>query len=542
MPDENLGAQQPDNGKKEAPPPAPSTGGRNSTVKVLILIVILAVALFAAHRSGLLPPLIGSHGSSESAEDLAPVLNRLSPDNSISSAGLLADIGRSPVDPSKVLFPAFEKSVLPDADKKPLSSPTGSMMSAGQPSAPDSGSPSAPGASRATAAKALETPVIVSRGPADAVTQEKPARKKKRAEAKAREATPERDKGDTAAAKPGEDSPPTPQAPEQAKVEDSGARQKEPPAAAAPQAKLQEPSDQAKPEQFQLPGSLLVKVQNYSGTFAKWGVMVILDDSEAMARKSKAWEPNKIGAAVTLVGKLPGVLTQGSKLAVRDFLCSKPDGSKKAATAPCPSHVLFDWADHPFKGLKEKLSSVNPGGHTNVCAAAAYAFKKDLAGLKDLAPRLLLVTSGSGKCTVKEVLHALDQRGGQVAVPLDVVAFAMAKKREGTYSALAKKGHGLFLRVEKPADVDEAVARYGKALKTKVLEKIEVKGEKAVFNPALEEEITLPPGSYTITLPLVAGLTASKRVIPNIRISSGEAKVLEVQVKKGKPVVRVGKK
>ncbi|MBI4964307.1 MAG: hypothetical protein HY913_13600 [Desulfomonile tiedjei] len=540
MPDQSQNSQQQPEDQKKAASPPPPPASRSSTVKILVSIVVLAAAFFAVYQSGLLHRFVGTQGPLGSAAELTPALNRLSPDNSISSAQLLADLGRSPVDPSKVLFPAFDKSAASDPDKKPKSCPPGSPASLAPPLGAESAVVPAPGPGT-SGAKAVETPVIVSRGPGEPAPQEKPGRKKRRGETKTQEAKAEPDKepkgGEATAVAPS-----GPQAGEQAKVEDGAAKQKEPAPQTAAQTKPPEPADQAKSEQFQLPGSLVVKVQNYSGTLAKWGLMVILDDSAAMGKKSKSWEPNKMGAASALVSRLPEAVTPGSRLAVRDFLCTKAEGTKKADAAPCMSHMLYDWADHPFKGLKEKLENINPGGQTNVCAAAAYAMKKDLTGLKDLAPRVLLLTSGSGKCTVKEVLHALDQRAGQGQTILDVIAFAMAKKREGTYSALAKKGRGLFLKVEKPADLDQTLARYGKTLKTKVFERIEIKGDKAVFNTALEEEITLPPGSYTITLPQVAGLAASKRTIPNVKISSGEAKVLEVQVKKGQPVLRAGKK
>jgi len=542
MPDKTQGNQQQQNPKNVASRPTKSGAARYLPVAVLVSIAILAAALFAAYRSGLLQRWAGSYGASQSAAELAPALNRLSPDNSISSAQLLAGLGRSPVDPSKVLFPAFEKSVPSDPDRRPKSCPPGTIASPATPSGQESGSvsqqpggPTPPGASRVGDAKPVETPVIVSRAPADSTPPERVARKKKTPATKAQEPKSE-------ASQEGTGGEASREASTESQAADSAAKRKEPPTAPPSQARLPDSTDQERPEQFQLPGSLLVKVQNYSGTFAKWGLMVILDDSAAMARKSKSWEPNKMAAASALVRRLSEAVTPGSRMAVRDFLCTKSDSGKKSAAAPCMSHTLYDWADHPFKGLKEKLDNINPGGQTNVCAAAAYALKKDLAGLKDLTPRILLVTSGSGKCTVKEVLHALDQRGGQDQATLDVIGFAMAKKREGTYSALAKKGHGLFLKVEKPADIDQALSRYGKALKTKVFDRIEVKGEKAVFHTAIEEEITLPPGSYTITLPPVAGLSPSKRTIPKIKVSSGEAKVLDIQVKKGQPVLRAGKK
>jgi hypothetical protein len=300
--------------------------------------------------------------------------------------------------------------------------------------------------------------------------------------------------------------------------------------------------DQKRPEQFQLPGSLVVKIQGYGGTTSKWALMVVLDDSHAMAKKTRTWQPNRLQTGVDFIVKLPDALPPNSRLAVRDFMCPQTDGSKKRPAGTCPSHMVFDWADNPFKGLKDKLQNVQPGGATDPCGAAAYAVRKDMAGMKNQIPRLLLVTSGAGKCSAKELLHALDDKTGNEHARVDVLALGMAKKRAAPYAAITRKSNGLLLKMDRPTDMDQVLARYGKVLKTKAREKIEVRSDKAVFTSALDEELTLPPGSYTITLPPVAGLDGSRRVIPNVKVGSGEAKVVEVPLKKGRAAARSGRK
>ena len=99
------------------------------------------------------------------------------------------------------------------------------------------------------------------------------------------------------------------------------------------------------------------------------GLMVILDDSVVMARKTKPWTPSRSQAAESFVAKLTGYLTPGSRIAVRDFLCKQSNGGKKQKETTCLSHMLYEWADSPFPGLKEKLARVSAGGHNNPCAA-----------------------------------------------------------------------------------------------------------------------------------------------------------------------------
>lgn len=183
------------------------------------------------------------------------------------------------------------------------------------------------------------------------------------------------------------------------------------------------------------------------------------------------------------------------------------------------------------------------GGRNNPCAAAAYSLKKDFGGIETLRPRIVIVTAGTTRCASKQVARAAKQYTGKDKIGVDVVGLGMRKKTQAGYSHVVDKTNGLLLTVDRPADVDSAISRYAKLLKTRTVEKIEVRGDHGgVFSVNPGEEITLPPGIYTAVLPVVAGLNPSKRSVPNIRIVSSEPKVLDVRIRKGKPIVRSMKK
>ena len=135
-----------------------------------------------------------------------------------------------------------------------------------------------------------------------------------------------------------------------------------------------EPFEADKEERFQLPGSLLVKIKDYEGSLTKWGIMVILDDSRYMARKTKSWSGGRSRTAATLVEKLPDVVTPGSKIAVRDFLCRK--STRKKSRGVCLSHMLYDWAGSPFNQLQETLERSDPAGWNNPVCGGRVRGKK----------------------------------------------------------------------------------------------------------------------------------------------------------------------
>lgn len=294
---------------------------------------------------------------------------------------------------------------------------------------------------------------------------------------------------------------------------------------------------EAKSQRFELPGSLMVAIKDYEGSVVKWGLMVILDDSVVMGKKSKTWSPTRSAVAASLVTKLPEILTPGSRLAVRDFMCSE-----KRDRGNCLSHLLFDWADAPYKDLTEKLKKLGPSGRTDPCAAAAYAMKKDMSGLGKLARRLLIVTSGSTKCNPREVFQALSQHKPKENITIDVVGLGIPRKTLRGYATLVQRANGIFLKADNPGEVERILSRYKKLLNRRAMEKVEVRGERAVLTVNPGEEITLAPGTYSVVLPLVASLKAAKRTISDVKIRSGETTAIEVKIRKGRPIVKTAKK
>jgi hypothetical protein len=84
-----------------------------------------------------------------------------------------------------------------------------------------------------------------------------------------------------------------------------------------------------------------------------------------------------------------------------------------------------------------------------------------------------------------------------------------------------------------------ALSRAGKLLKTRTMEKIEVRGEREC-STSVEEEFTLPRDLYRSSTDS-RGLNPSKRIVLMFG-SVRQTNVLDVRIKKGKPVIGFGKK
>lgn len=524
----------------DSPQPPPDAQGRKprKAVKFLVMVVLLVAAALGAYKLGWLAAAIRQVEGIDAEAAPKPAFTKSAAGNLLSAANLFEDVGSSPIDPSKVLFPAFNKPPNPASEDKPIACPPGSKEPSGDKAAPDTAK-TAPEESRPTGAasphraltspdrsapRLVETPVIVSRRPGDRGSQENKGGKPG---SKAQASKPE-------AKSPSEKSA--------SKPRDGAGAAKGPDVKTASESssalKSQTELGKDKEPKYEPPGSLLVKIKNYKGSTVKWGLMVILDDSASMGRKTKLWNPNRIETARGLVEKLPESLTAGSKLAVRDFMCGK--STRKRGF--CLSHTVFDWSSSPFKELKDKLATVKKDGRNNPCAAAAYAIKRDMGELGGLVPRVLIVTNGLTKCSYNEVLKAVGSHGGKGKPVVDVIGVGMGPRNSRGYAGLAKKTGGVFLRVERPSDMDRVVSRYGKVLKTRALEKLEVRGENAVHTATPDKEISLTPGTYKVVLPLVGKLHPSHRSIPEVKINSGETKIVVVRIKNGRPTVRFVKK
>ncbi|MFZ5866190.1 MAG: hypothetical protein ACOYXY_09945 [Thermodesulfobacteriota bacterium] len=524
-------------------------------VFLLPLLGLLLAAIIGSHLLGIvqlpLPtgpdasmgldriPLVGSLLATKGGESgMTSAIAGKETGELVSSEGVLSKVGRSPVDPSRVLFAAFEKSVLPKGNAGAPSCPVPATPETKTEEAGVAKSGSAkPGRPIPDSRLASVPQVVTKKPPQDAASSEKkdsepapPPAAQDRTEPAGKPGSTEPDQPASVSEKPAEGVPT-----EGARVFEKKERSS---SSAKPGATTEADT---KSEKYQVPGSLAVNLKNYGGDRVKWALMVILDDSGTMAKTSKIWPPNKMDTAVKAVEKLPLLLTPGSRFAVRDFMCGKAD-TKEAKTSPCLTHMLSDWMDSPFKGLKENLAKANPSGSNNPCAAAAYSLKKDFGGGRDLSPRIVLITNGAHKCGYGEVLRALEEKGARGEIPVDVVSVGIGKKTRKNYAALAEKTKGEFLALEKPADLEAALSKYGKLLKSKQRKVIEVRGSDKTFKLANGEEITLAPGTYSIVVPEMSGISPSHRTIRDIKVKSGENKRLEISVKKGKPIIRAEKK
>jgi hypothetical protein len=487
---------------------------KRGIIRFIFLVVIVAGSVALAYNLGIRTAATGKSGTDS---QLTPAFSREPSDKLFSSSNLLKVVGQSPVDPSKVLFPSLERKLDPEGENKPKTCPPGLL----------------------TASSGEGALTTVSK------TVSQPGNNTDPASAKSEDATKIETKqppGETSSDAQAKESSEPPiqsvrQEPQQITTSPVPTTDKQAPKRQeAPPKAINKVSDQEehKSDQFQLPGSVKVKIHNYSGVLAKWGLMVIIDDSAAMGRKNRLWTGGRIKVAQDAVAKLPESVTPGSKIALRDFQCNKADKNSKTKVAPCLSRMALDWTEGTFSGLNEKAADLSPAGTTNPCAAALYSLKKDFSNHGSLTPRVLIIADASGKCSPADVVKIGEQTAGKDRIHVDVISLGAGSKKNSGYLKLAKKTNGLFLKVQGPGELDQAMGRYAKALKTPLLEKLEIKGDKAVYNITPEEEIALAPGNYSIVLPLVAGIPQSKRTIPSVKVSSGEAVVLDVSVKKGR--------
>lgn len=295
-------------------------------------VALLVAGLVLGYVLGVLAPVTHRGSSSSFGPQIGPVFNRVQPDNLFSSNDLFQGVGGSPVDSSKVLFPSLEKSLGVPDEKEPQAGPPQQPAVSAPKAGPEAPAlseerasvPPEAGATGVPGPKPVETPVIVTREPGGPGTEIEG--KAQKGDKRSREKTPGPDSSywDTA---PGPGRPKTGKmvAVRPPKESVSGARVQD---------KGQASEGASKREQFQLPGSLLVKIHHYSGAMTQWGLMVILDDSVVMARKTKPWTPSRSQAAESFVAKLTGYLTPGSRIAVRDFLCKQSNGGKKQKEKP----------------------------------------------------------------------------------------------------------------------------------------------------------------------------------------------------------------
>ncbi len=483
---------------------------------------VLVAVVGGLYKTGVLNGLAGGgHGKSPKA-----VFYKVDDERLFASEGLLKSAGAGLLTPrtrgkvaERALLDEIQKSPEYCAAKNTLGQEPATVLTA-EPSAPikaiskNSAKPQALTAAKGkNDAEELPKPTTVASDEAKN-TQETPENEVSEQADGSKESTPERDEVSVA--------------------KGHGRHIETPVGATAALTKTPSPAEpNTRPDEFRLPGSVTVNMRGYSGAVLKWGLMVIYDTSSAMGKKVRSWNTTRSRVAESIILKLPNAVTPGSRVAVRDFQCGKGDVGKR-----CPTRMLFPWGDAPFAELKDKLSHAKAAGKNNACAAAAYSLKKDFVNSGTLTPRILIITEGLSKCVYSEVLQAIEEHKEKNRIIIDVLFLGARKKKQDGYAAIVKRTGGVVMHIHGPHELDRTMKNYAKLLKAKTMEKIEIRGERIVYNTPPEEETTLAPGSYNIILPLVVGLHSSNRTIHNVKIAPGEARVLDVRIKKGRLILR----
>jgi hypothetical protein len=548
-PDENTG-------KRSAEPNNRPALLRNWRSKLHILIPAAAVVVIflIAYMSGMFKKCLPT-GFSVATKGAKSVFSKPHLDYLISQEKLLSFMGAAAEGVNLPTGPGLDSSVSVVERKPPISPPSSSLSSQqGTPQEPSQ--PDSPVAPKMTTPKSTESASKVTKTPTEAVESPSKPTGVESSRPKAVE-TPviigtketETSKKKTSGKKSGPCGPGTLEGKAKVKPVHSSEKatagektSKKPEVGGTKETSVGKSIAADDKNQFLLPGSLKVHIQHYSGSLRKWQLMVILDNSASMGRKSKVWSGGKIQTAKAVVEKIAKSLTPGSKLAVRDFMYVKAK-NKKAARKPSLSRMIFEWAESPYSGLKEKVKHLDTGGITHPCAATAYSLKKDFAPSDNLTPRIVLITDGASICGYREFARAFagDKRKGKSGV--DVIAVGMGRRHLAGYRKLTKKTDGAMITIDRPADLSGRLSRYAKLLREPVMEEVDIKGENGEpITANLGQTITLYPGSYTVVLPLVAGLHASNRKIPNVRIVSRQARILSVRIRKGKPLFKLLKK
>ncbi|MGO9571052.1 MAG: O-antigen ligase family protein [Desulfomonilaceae bacterium] len=288
-------------------------------------------------------------------------------------------------------------------------------------------------------------------------------------------------------------------------------------------------------------GTLVVNIQDYKGVAPKWAIMVILDNSQTMAGQAEPWSPDRMAAERAAVADLVHGMPQGSKIAVRDFF-DEVSGRKKGRELRLRvSRVLLDWADTRTKELGTSLNLISPGGENNLCTAAVRSLRRDFQAVESLSPRLVLITDGQKKCSLKGIAQTIEGSKLKNRVRLDVIAIGMKPTVQEAYAGLAKETGGELLKVDQPTDLPSALAKYIQVLQTPQPEPVQVAGEGANYRILPGEKAELPPGSYSVTLPEIQELDPSKRTVQDVKIGAGDKTILDVRMQEGRPVVGVNR-
>jgi len=283
-------------------------------------------------------------------------------------------------------------------------------------------------------------------------------------------------------------------------------------------------------------GQLVVTIKDYEGSVQKWAVMCILDTSKSMTRASEPWNPNRLHAAVDFIARLGQSLPEGSTIGVRGFGTVGPVRRKGGEIGLRVSRLLVDWTNAPAASLAKSLSDISPPGEYNICAAAESSLERDfeLVG-ESLAGRIAVLTDGNSDCALSGLadrIVAASVRGRRVV--LDTIGIGMNQETVlQQYQEAAGKTHGIFFETRGPEDTQRLVSEYVGTLSKPTKRPLVVSGNNKDYEALPEDPISLPSGTYTVTMPELRDLNTSAREVKEVVVRPGERTILNVSIDQG---------
>lgn len=284
-------------------------------------------------------------------------------------------------------------------------------------------------------------------------------------------------------------------------------------------------------------GTLVVRIADYRGVKVDWGICAILDNSKSMSAEASPWNPNKLAAAISVVGKITELMPKDSRLMIRSFYDEGPLYRKGKDLYLRITKVMSGWTVAPFFLSGIDLEHLTSASENNLCMAAASSLETDFRKDDPLFPRVLLLTDGSTQCQLTDFMNKLRvKKVGWDAARLDVIAFGPKGVNSGHLQSAASKTGGTFVEITDPQAMSETVERYSESLRKPVDQLLTIKKTDNISFPIeakLSEQLILQPGFYNITLPSIPGSSGGQRIIEQVKVTGQKTTVVEIPAKGG---------
>lgn len=285
--------------------------------------------------------------------------------------------------------------------------------------------------------------------------------------------------------------------------------------------------------------TLVVNIIEYVGSPVTWRIMLMLDNSEIMAKEAPPGSQTRLATAVNFASGLAGLIPDNALVALRSF-SGEVFGRKDGRTMPLRvSRILYPWDRGSILAAQGRdEATFEDTGRNNLCAAVIHSLSKDFPSQEGLLGRLVILTDGNSPCSWSGVTRIVDENRSDATTRVDVIGVGMDPARREIYTQLASRSGGIFLPLDQPSELQSVLSRYVQELRPTVPLPVDVRGLDGRYRIMPGKPFKLPPGRYTILLPPMEGLEPAHRKLGDpVKIAPGESRVLTLSVKDGSPVV-----